>query len=356
VETQAIRAATPPSARRLVTAEVGTVFADSVGAFTQEVHVPEAPDGHYLLFEADGTDDDGGGRLLIGLVATGDLSTPCPLGDVPTVQMNQPVDGAVYDLGQEVNVDYSCELDGLPIECFASIASGDLLPTETPGSFEFTVTAMGPDGEAASTTATYTVAEPLGGECTITGTPGDDILTGTSGDDVICGEGGNDTIDAGEGRDIVYGGDGDDYVLGGTGEDILFGGPGDDELRGNEDNDVIFGEDGNDVLGGGMDADEIYGGNGADFVEGKRGDDTIYGGPGDDELRGNEDNDVIFGEDGNDVLGGGKGADLLQGGDGDDTLEGKNGDDALVGDAGSDSADGGAGTDSCDAETEVNCE
>jgi acyl-homoserine-lactone acylase len=87
---------------------------------------------------------------------------------------------------------------------------------------------------------------PDPGQCTISGTAGDDSLTGTPGADVIC---------AGAGADRVRGGGGQDVVLGGDGPDRLAGGDGDDELRG---------ERGRDRLRGGKGVDQLEGGPGKD--------------------------------------------------------------------------------------------
>ena len=121
-----------------------------------------------------------------------------------------------------------------------------------------------------------------GGECTVTGTPGDDVITpgstpgSTSGVDVICGLGGNDTIDAGEGDDTVRGGDGNDVVTGGTGEDELFGEAGKDRLLGGDDGDHLV---------GGSGSDRLFGEAGGDALDAKdtiRRNDKADGGTGDD--------------------------------------------------------------------------
>src|SRR5215216_6627309 len=68
------------------------------------------------------------------------------------------------------------------------------------------------------------------GECTIVGTPHDDVLRGTNHDDFICGLGGDDTIFGLGGDDVLRGGGGDDTLNGGPGDDKLSGGRGDDTL------------------------------------------------------------------------------------------------------------------------------
>ncbi len=79
-------------------------------------------------------------------------------------------------------------------------------------------------------------------DCTITGTPGDDVLEGTAGKDVICGLGGNDTLKGGDGADTLKGSDG---------ADTLYGGAGNDTLKGEGNSDSLYGEAGDDTFDGG---------------------------------------------------------------------------------------------------------
>jgi hypothetical protein len=67
-------------------------------------------------------------------------------------------------------------------------------------------------------------------QCTIWGTPADDLLVGTPRDDVICGLDGDDRLLGGEGDDTVLAGPGRDSVVAGPGHDLALGGPGDDLL------------------------------------------------------------------------------------------------------------------------------
>ena len=113
-------------------------------------------------------------------------------------------------------------------------------------------------------------------QCTINGTPGNDILRGTPDNDVICGAGGND---------IIYGLGGNDELRGGGGNDILRGGPGNDKLSGGEGNDQLIGGDGRDRLEGGAGSDDLSGQGGADSLDTRddvRGNDVANGGSGDD--------------------------------------------------------------------------
>ncbi|HEX2030472.1 MAG TPA: hypothetical protein VHL78_03600 [Actinomycetota bacterium] len=106
---------------------------------------------------------------------------------------------------------------------------------------------------------------PPPGECTITGTAGNDTIAGTEGDDVICGLEGHDSIKGMGGNDVVFAGPGDDKVLGGAGDDVLHGEDGADTLKG---------EGGGDTLNGGA------GDDGLDSADGVGGNDSIDGGAG----------------------------------------------------------------------------
>ena len=100
-------------------------------------------------------------------------------------------------------------------------------------------------------------------ECTIVGTPENDVLFGTDGVDVICGLGGNDVLVGGASGDWLIGGEGDDWLVGQTGDDWILGEAGNDLLVGNEGEDWLFGGYGDDGLRGGPKADWLIGGLGA---------------------------------------------------------------------------------------------
>ena len=120
------------------------------------------------------------------------------------------------------------------------------------------------------------IADKLGSikreDCTIIGTPGNDVLVGTDDDDVICGLGGDDTIDGRGGNDIIKGGSGNDTIDGGAGNDILGGGSGDDTIKGGA---------GDDLGHGGTGQDTLLGGTGTDHMAGNSGDDTMASQSGD---------------------------------------------------------------------------
>lgn len=69
-------------------------------------------------------------------------------------------------------------------------------------------------------------------DCTVLGTPSNDVLRGTAGPDVICGRGGIDTLIGRGGADVLRGGPGDDTMKGNRGNDRLVGGGGPDLARG----------------------------------------------------------------------------------------------------------------------------
>jgi Ca2+-binding RTX toxin-like protein len=262
---------------------------------------------------------------------------------------------------------FECRIDGGVFQPCASPQSYTL----SDGAYTFEVRAVGPNGHADPTPASYAVT--IVTSCasavpTITGSAGNDTLVGTPGTDIIFGLGSNDRIDGGGGNDLICGGDGDDRILGGAGDDLIdggagndkidaglgddriFGGAGDNYLRGaggndlivgGPDRDTILGSDGNDTIVGGAGDDDLDGGSGSDLLEGGAGNDRIRGRWGSDMLQGGAGDDLLRGERGNDVLQGGDGSDVLEGGDGNDTLQGGAGQDHLSGGGDGDDRDDG---------------
>src|SRR5205085_10007015 len=84
------------------------------------------------------------------------------------------------------------------------------------------------DAVIGTATGTGTIVDD---DCTIVGTPGNDVIYGTSGNDVICGLGGVDIIKGLDGNDQIDGNDGSDRLVGGRGDDVINGGAGDDWVR-----------------------------------------------------------------------------------------------------------------------------
>jgi hypothetical protein len=80
----------------------------------------------------------------------------------PKATVDAPADGAVYPLGADVIVGYSCD-DGPGgsgiAGCFGSLPSGAPLPTDEPGTFTFTVDAYDYASNHGSATVSYTVAD-----------------------------------------------------------------------------------------------------------------------------------------------------------------------------------------------------
>lgn len=65
-------------------------------------------------------------------------------------------------------------------------------------------------------------------DCTVSGTPGNDVLRGTPGRDLICASSGDDRIHGLGGDDVIFGHAGSDRIDGGPGADILVGSGGRD--------------------------------------------------------------------------------------------------------------------------------
>lgn len=79
----------------------------------------------------------------------------------PTATITAPAAGASYTIGQAVTTSYSCaSTPGGPVisSCAGTLANNATLPTDTAGSYSFTVTATTADGQKATTTVDYTVA------------------------------------------------------------------------------------------------------------------------------------------------------------------------------------------------------
>ena len=73
--------------------------------------------------------------------------TVAPDEQAPTIDLVTPADGAQYEQGATVAVDYTCADEGgsgLP-SCTGDVPDGDPLDTSTPGAHDFTVVAR--DGE-----------------------------------------------------------------------------------------------------------------------------------------------------------------------------------------------------------------
>lgn len=74
----------------------------------------------------------------------------------PSVSISSP--SGVYGLGQSVQVQYACS-GGTIVSCTGPVASGGALDTSAAGHRAFTVVAKDDQGNTASTTATYVVAD-----------------------------------------------------------------------------------------------------------------------------------------------------------------------------------------------------
>ena len=92
---------------------------------------------------------------------TRQLTVPPPTA--PSVQIGAPANGADYTLGQTVLASYACQ-DGAGgpgiSSCAGTVPDGQPVNTATVGRHKFTVTATSKDGQATTSTTTYTVASP----------------------------------------------------------------------------------------------------------------------------------------------------------------------------------------------------
>jgi 6-phosphogluconolactonase (cycloisomerase 2 family) len=81
----------------------------------------------------------------------------------PTVDLRTPADGAQYQLGEQVDADYSCADEGGSglASCEGDVADGAALDTSTAGAHSFTVVARDAAGNETTVTHGYTVVEPV---------------------------------------------------------------------------------------------------------------------------------------------------------------------------------------------------
>lgn len=86
---------------------------------------------------------------------------PDPDTTAPAVDLRTPPEGAVYDVGETVTVDYDCtDSGGVGIlSCAGDEPDGAALDTSTPGASQFTVTATDNAGNDTSIVHSYTVEQ-----------------------------------------------------------------------------------------------------------------------------------------------------------------------------------------------------
>lgn len=255
--------------------------------------------------------------VSIEIVITAQNTSPSTVDDDISVEINEIAQIDV--LANDIDLEGDIDLESFSLKTLPEIGTAQI--TLSPGGYPVVSYSSSIDGTDTFTYKICDYGERCGTakavidviitDCTITGTPGDDILRGTSGDDVICGLGGNDTIDARAGNDRIYGGPGNDTIYGRSGNDVISGGSG---------NDLILGHNGDDTITSSLGDDIIYGGGGND---------TLKGGDGDDEIYGEADNDRLEGNNGNDKIHGGRGDDIIRGDRGNDTIRGNTGNDII---------------------------
>jgi alpha-tubulin suppressor-like RCC1 family protein len=218
----------------------------------------------------------------------GDALRAVDFSDVtdPTVTITTPADGATYNGGGSLTVDFSCDDNVEVTSCVGDVADGQPMATLVAGTSTFSVTATDSSGNDTTVTSTYTVAPrrvcdgrtvtvnlnlgqaPTGGDDVILGTPTTETINGRGGNDRICAGGGNDTVNGGPGNDRIFGQGGRDRLTGSTGNDVVDGGAGTDTVNGNDGADRGIGGDGNDILNGQAGVDNLAGGPGADRLDG----------------------------------------------------------------------------------------
>ena len=126
------------------------------------------------------------------------------------------------------------------------------------------------DGETATVSINYTVADSLGASSigtftlTVNGTTDANVIEGTNGTNLLFGTEGVDLVNARGAADFVFALGGNDIVHGGEGNDFVFGGTGNDTINGNGGRDTLFGDEGNDTINGGGGGDLLTGGAGTD--------------------------------------------------------------------------------------------
>ena len=78
----------------------------------------------------------------------------------PQIALRTPGDGATYELGSDVTVDYSCTDPGNGIDlCRGDLPNGAPLNTDYPGTKRFEVVALDKGGNVTYATATYTIVD-----------------------------------------------------------------------------------------------------------------------------------------------------------------------------------------------------
>jgi hypothetical protein len=139
--------------------------------------------------------------------------------------------GAVTPAGIPCNyfaAELECHLGTLPPGASTSVQIDSRMPLSGKFVTDLLVSSDAQEGDTDDNSV------PVGvrvWDCTILGTPGNDVERGTSRRDVICGRDGSDVIDGRGGADVLLGGDGADEITGGSGRDVISAGGGNDVVR-----------------------------------------------------------------------------------------------------------------------------
>jgi uncharacterized UPF0146 family protein len=108
------------------------------------------PGDHYFTVTA--TDASGN-------TATATVGYNVPDENDPTVELNTPVDEAVYGQHTKVFAEYTCDDDVEISECEGDVGDGDTIDTNTLGEHSFTVTATDASGNSATKRVKYWVKD-----------------------------------------------------------------------------------------------------------------------------------------------------------------------------------------------------
>lgn len=290
---------------------------------------------------------------------TVDLTPPNTTIGAPPAGVPSSPFWAVSFLSDDPNATFECAVDGT---AFGACGSPFQMSVGL-GAHTVAVQAIDLAGNTDPSPATTTWTA----DCTLFGSPLDEILLGSTENDGLCADAGLDALYGFDGADVLSGGDSDDVLSGGPGADSIHGGDGIDDVvdyserttpvavvlgdglsdGGAEDGsgdaidpsvediwggsagDSLTGDQGDNIIDGGLGGDTLHGGAGTDFVDYSSATTPVTadldGAAGDDGRAGEGDTigadvEAIIGGEAGDTLSGGPDANFLDGGPGDDTI------------------------------------
>jgi hypothetical protein len=102
----------------------------------------------------------------------GDSDVNVPVAVLPSVTINQPLDGAVLHIGDELNAEFSCSSDSPVTQCAGSVDNDTPIDTSTVGWHTLTVSAKDADGDETTSSVSYRVIFPFAFVAPTLETPG----------------------------------------------------------------------------------------------------------------------------------------------------------------------------------------